>query len=100
MIRPTQVPAFSPEDIPHHAQCSVLGAAMGARAPQSAAAQRHPQRHGVLKFGTRTDAAGLDSHRNNQLPTSTPTAAMYTGLTDYDQQGTIIPPLPAGIVLE
>jgi peptide/nickel transport system substrate-binding protein len=71
---------------------AVLAAAtLGGRAPQSEAAQRHPQRHGVLKFGTRTDAAGLDSHRNNQLHTSTPTAAMYTGLTDYDQQGHIIP---------
>jgi len=61
-------------------------------APWSEAAQRHPKRGGTLLFGTRT-GCGLASthHRNNQLHTSTPTAAMYTGLTDYDQQGNIIP---------
>jgi peptide/nickel transport system substrate-binding protein len=73
------------------ASAVLVGAALGGLVPQSEAAQRHPQRQGVLKFGTRTDAAGLDSHRHNQLHTSTPTAAMYTGLTDYDQQGNIIP---------
>jgi len=73
------------------ASAVLAGAALSGLVPQSEAAQQHPQRHGVLKFGTRTDAAGLDSHRNNQLHTSTPTAAMYTGLADYDQQGNIIP---------
>jgi peptide/nickel transport system substrate-binding protein len=73
------------------ASAVLAGAALGGLVPQSEAAQQHPQRHGVLKFGTRTDAAGLDSHRHNQLHISTPTAAMYTGLTDYDQQGNIIP---------
>jgi peptide/nickel transport system substrate-binding protein len=73
------------------ASTMLAGATLGGLAPWSAAAQQHPKRGGVLLFGTRTDAAGLDSHRNNQLHTSTPTAAMYTGLTDYDQQGNIIP---------
>jgi peptide/nickel transport system substrate-binding protein len=45
----------------------------------------------VLQFGSRVDTAGLDSHRHNQLHTSHPTAAMYTGLTDIDQQGNIVP---------
>ena len=70
---------------------ALIGAAWHGLVPQPEAAQRHPQRGGVLQFGTRTDAAGLDSHRHNQLHTSTPGAAMYTGLTDYDQQGNIIP---------
>ena len=69
---------------------ALIGAAWHGLIPQTEAAQRHPQRGGVLQFGTRTDAAGLDSHRHNQLHTSTPGAAMYTGLTDYDQQGNII----------
>jgi peptide/nickel transport system substrate-binding protein len=70
---------------------ALLGATWHGLVLQTEAAQRHPQRGGVLQFGTRTDAAGLDSHRHNQLHTSTPGAAMYTGLTDYDQQGNIIP---------
>jgi peptide/nickel transport system substrate-binding protein len=70
---------------------ALLGAVMGGRIPQSAAAQRHPKRRGVLQFGTRLDAAGLDSHRNNQYHTSHPIAALYTGLTDIDQKGNIVP---------
>ena len=73
------------------ASAMLAGTTLGGLVPRSEAAQRAPQRHGVLKFGTRTDAAGLDSHRHNQLHTSTPAAAMYTGLVDYDQQGNIIP---------
>ena len=71
---------------------ALVGAALGAGlAPQSEAVQRHPKRGGVLQFGTRVDTAGLDSHRHNQLHTSHPTAAMYTGLTDLDQHGNIVP---------
>src|SRR5438874_2157515 len=70
---------------------ALVGAALGGLAPRSEAVQRHPQRGGVLQFGARVDTAGLDSHRHNQLHTSHPTAAMYTGLTDIDQQGNIVP---------
>src|SRR6516165_2796253 len=70
---------------------ALVGAALGRLAPQSEAAQRHQKRGGVLQFGTLNDTAGLDSHRHNQLHTSHPTAAMYTGLTDIDQQGNIVP---------
>src|SRR5215475_11084489 len=42
-------------------------------------------------LGTRLDVAGLDSHRHNQYHVSHPTPAMYTGLTDIDQQGNIVP---------
>jgi hypothetical protein len=44
---------------------ALFGAAMGGLVPQSEAVKRHPKRGGVLQFGTRLDAAGLDSHRNN-----------------------------------
>ena len=91
MGRHTETPDLSRRMFLTTASAVLAGAALGGLVPQSEAAQQHPQRHGVLKFGTRTDAAGLDSHRNNQLHTSTPTAAMYTGLADYDQQGNIIP---------
>ncbi len=70
---------------------ALLGATMGGLVPQSEAAKRYPQRGGVLQFGTRLDAAGLDSHRNNQYHTSHPIAALYTGLTDIDQKGNIVP---------
>lgn len=70
---------------------ALVGATLGGLAPQSAVAKPHPQRAGVLQFGSRVDAPGLDSHRHNQLHTSTPASAMYTGLTDIDQQGNIVP---------
>src|SRR5712691_9046404 len=70
---------------------AVVGAALGGLVPQSEAVKRYPKRGGVLQFGTFNDTAGLDSHRHNQLHTSNPTAAMYTGLTDIDQEGNIVP---------
>src|ERR671938_402369 len=69
----------------------LVGAALGGLVPQSEAAQRHPKRGGVLQFGTRLDPSGLDSHRHNQYHNSHPIAALYTGLTDIDQQGNIVP---------
>src|SRR5207249_10709018 len=74
------------------ASAALLGAPLGGGlAPWSEAAKRHPQRGGVLLFGTRLDIAGLDSHRNSQYHVSHPAAALYTGLTDIDQQGNIVP---------
>ena len=70
---------------------ALFGAAMGGLIPQSDAAQRHPKRGGVLQFGTRLDASGLDSHRHNQYHNSHPIAALYTGITDIDQKGNIVP---------
>lgn len=70
---------------------ALLGAAWGGLVAQTEAAQRHPKRSGALQFGARLDTSGLDSHRHNQLHTGHPTAAMYTGLTDIDQQGNIVP---------
>src|SRR3989440_11718930 len=70
---------------------ALAGAALGGLILQSEAAQRHPKRGGVLQFGTRLDASGLDSHRHNQYHNSHPIAALYTGLTDIDQQGNIVP---------
>ena len=70
---------------------ALLGTAMGGLVPQSVAAQQHPKGRGVLQFGTRLDAPGLDSNRHQQYHVSHPIAAMYTGLTDIDQQGNIVP---------
>ena len=70
---------------------AVVGAALGGLVPQSEAAMRHPNRGGTLKFATRLDATGLDSHRHNQYHTSMPIAAMYTGLTDITYAGKVVP---------
>jgi len=62
-------------------------------AGQAAAAKRHPQRGGTLNYGASGDASGLDAHRHNTNHISTPLSVMYTGLTDLDQQGNIVPGL-------
>src|SRR2546428_2044894 len=93
MDRHTQTPDISRRTFLTTTSAVLMGAALGGLALQSEAAPRHPQRRGVLQFGARVDTAGLDSHRHNQLHTSHPTAAMYTGLTDIDQQSNIVPGL-------
>ncbi|ETX06855.1 ABC transporter substrate-binding protein [Candidatus Entotheonella palauensis] len=70
---------------------AIAGAAVGGLVSKSEAATQDPNKGGVLKFATRLDATGLDSHRNSQYHTSIPTGAMYSGLTDIDQKGNIIP---------
>ena len=70
---------------------AIAGAALGGLASRSEAATRDAARSGSLKFATRLDATGLDSHRHNQYHTSMPIAAMYTGLTDIDYEGNIVP---------
>jgi peptide/nickel transport system substrate-binding protein len=55
------------------------------------AGKRHPKRGGTLHYGSSGDVSGLDAHHHNQLHTSHPTSVLYTGLTDIDQQGNIVP---------
>jgi peptide/nickel transport system substrate-binding protein len=57
----------------------------------AAAAKKHPQRGGVLRYSSRGDVSGLDGHRHNQLHNSHPTSVIYTSLTDLDYEGNIIP---------
>ena len=91
MDRHAQTTALKRRTFLATASAALAGVALGGLAPHSEAAQRHPKRSGVLQFGTRLDASGLDSHRHNQYHTSHPIAALYTGLTDIDQQGRIVP---------
>src|SRR6266852_4176353 len=91
MDRHAQTTALSRRTFLATTGAALVGAALGGLAPQSEAATRHPKRGGVLQFGTFNDTSGLDSHRHNQLHTGHPTAAMYTGLADIDQQGNIVP---------
>src|SRR5215813_12017871 len=91
MDRHTETPNISRRTFLTATSAVLVGTALGELAPHATAVQRHPQRGGVLHFGPLLDTSGLDSHRHNQLHTSNPTAAMYTGLTDLDQQGNIVP---------
>src|SRR5262249_5953400 len=92
MDEQARIPEISRRTFLTTTSAALVGAALGGGlALKGEAAQRHPKRSGVLRFGPRVDTAGLDSHRHNQLHTSHPTAAMYTGLTDIDQQSNIVP---------
>jgi peptide/nickel transport system substrate-binding protein len=53
--------------------------------------KRHAQRRGSLHYGASGDAGGLDAHTHNQNHISIPTTVMYTGLTDIDYQGNVVP---------
>jgi len=91
MDRHPQTTALSRRTFLTTTSAALVGAALGGLLPQSEAAKRHPKRGGVLQFGTRLDAAGLDSHRHVQYHVSHPIAALYTSLTDIDQQGNLVP---------
>ena len=58
-----------------------------------AAAKRHPQRGGILHYGSSLDVSGLDAHQHNQNHRVHATAAMFNGLTDIDQHGKLVPSL-------
>src|SRR5262249_383791 len=91
MDRQAQTMALSRRAFLTTTSTAIVGAALGGLSPRSAAAPRRPGRSGTLQFGPLLDTSGLDSHRHNQLHTSNPTAAMYTGLTDLDHEGNIVP---------
>jgi peptide/nickel transport system substrate-binding protein len=60
-------------------------------AGQAAAATRHPQRGGTLSHSSRSDISGLDAHQHNHNHADVAISAMYTGLSDIDAQGNIVP---------
>jgi peptide/nickel transport system substrate-binding protein len=70
---------------------ALIGLAAFGLVDSAATAKRHPQRGGILHFGSSGDAAGLDAHTHNQNHVSVPTTVMYTGLTDIDQRGNLVP---------
>src|SRR5262245_37486509 len=93
MDRYIETPAISRRTFLTVTSAMLVGATLGGLAPHGTAAQRHPQRGGVLQYGSRTDIAGLDAHRHNQNHQIHATAAMYDGLTDIDQRGNLVPSL-------
>ena len=63
---------------------ALAGAAAVGLPGEAAAAKRHPKRGGTLRFGTRSDSTGLDTHRNFIYWVSQPLAGMTGGLLDVD----------------
>ena len=45
---------------------ALAGMAAFSLAGQAAAAKRHPQRGGILHYGSSLDVSGLDAHQHNQ----------------------------------
>ena len=64
---------------------ALTGAAAFGLVGQSHAGTRHPKRGGTLRFATRSDATGLDPHRNVLYPVSIALAATSQGLLDLNQ---------------
>src|SRR5262249_6914005 len=93
MDRQAQTTALSRRTFLTTTSAALVGATLGGLGSRGTAAQRHPQRSGVLHFGIRNDPGGLDPHRHNQQHTNSITAAIYNGLTDVDYQGNIVPSL-------
>src|SRR5499425_1221107 len=93
MDRHTETPAISRRTFLTATSAVLVGATLGGLTSHGTAAQRHPQRGGVLQYGSRTDVSGLDAHRHNQNHQIHATAAIYDGLTDIDQRGKPVPSL-------
>src|SRR5262244_365140 len=70
---------------------ALAGAAAYGLADQAEAGKRQPQRGGTLRFATRSDAAGLDPHRNAMYLVSHPLAATTQGLLDLDLKSEPVP---------
>src|SRR5215470_231183 len=74
---------------------AVAGAAACGLMNQAEANKPQPQRGGTLRFATRSDAAGLDPHRNVMYLVSHPLAATTLGLLDLDLQSEPVPGIAA-----
>src|SRR5262245_59485734 len=67
-------------------------ALVGAAQPGFAEARkRNPKRGGTVRFGTRDDSVGLDTHRNFIYYVSQPLAGTTGGLLDFDARMEVVP---------
>jgi peptide/nickel transport system substrate-binding protein len=55
------------------------------------ARKRNPKRGGTVRFGTRDDSVGLDTHRNFIYFVSHPLSGLVGGLLDFDGQMNVVP---------
>ncbi|MCW5748304.1 MAG: twin-arginine translocation signal domain-containing protein [Alphaproteobacteria bacterium] len=65
---------------------ALAGAAIVGLSQPAKAGKKHPKRGGTLRFGTRDDSVGLDTHRNIIYFTSHPLAGITAGLVDFDDK--------------
>lgn len=66
---------------------ALAGAALVGAPGPAGANKRNPKRGGTLRFGTRDDSIGLDTHRNIIYFVSHPLAGITGGLVDFDEKG-------------
>ena len=79
------------------ATTALAGAALASGLPGNARAERkrNPKRGGTVRFGTRDDSVGLDTHRNFIYFVSQPLAGTTGGLLDFDAGMNIVPAIAA-----
>jgi peptide/nickel transport system substrate-binding protein len=65
---------------------ALAGAALVGLPGTAAAGKKHPKRGGTLRFGTRDDSNGLDTHRNIIYFVSHPLTGITGGLVDFDDK--------------
>jgi peptide/nickel transport system substrate-binding protein len=78
------------------ATTALAGAALVGLPGAAEAGKRDPKRGGTLRFGTRDDSVGLDTHRTFIYFVSHPLAGMTGGLLDFDGEMNVV----AGIANE
>src|SRR4029453_17561982 len=66
------------------ATTALAGAAFRGLPGRAEAGKRNPKRGGTVRFGTRDDSVGLDTHRNFIYFVSQPLAGTTGGLLDFD----------------
>ena len=70
---------------------ALAGAAFVGLPAMADARKRNPKRGGTVRFGTRDDSVGLDTHRNFIYFVSHPLSGMTGGLLDFDGEMNVVP---------
>jgi peptide/nickel transport system substrate-binding protein len=78
------------------ATTALAGTALVGRPAMAETHKRNPKRGGTIRFGTRDDSVGLDTHRNFIYFVSHPLAGLTGGLLDFDHDMNVV----AGIAKE
>src|SRR3990167_4532627 len=73
------------------ATTALAGAAVVGLPAMADARKRNPKRGGTVRFGTRDDSVGLDTHRNFIYFVSHPLSGLVGGLLDFDAEMNVVP---------
>ncbi len=73
------------------ATTALAGAALVGLPAMADARKRNPKRGGTVRFGTRDDSVGLDTHRNFIYFVSHPLSGITGGLLDFDGEMNVVP---------